>query len=236
MLNVSSAPFWRHSRGRRFGLWLVTAALWLVLWLSVSPVSIAAAADTAGPRQCLLEAGKAIDAADASAFERLVDVDAILEEALDIFLREARKPEVARELPPMLAILFSQAASRDSGASTVRSLLLSESRAFVLNGVSSGAFAGREPTGKEAQGLLAPLFANASTGRKEIRSVGRARPDASGAQGWLVPFVVHDAGNGRDYEILGRLSPVENGFRLTSVKNLDALLRRIIEESNGISQ
>lgn len=236
MLNICPSPFWRYCRERSFGLWVAAAGLWMVLWLLMSPVSIAAAAQTASPRQCLLEAGKAIDAADVSAFERLVDVDAILEEALDLFLREAQKPEVARQLPPMLAILFSQAAPRDSGVGTVRSLLLSESRAFVLNGVSSGAFAGREPTGKDAQGLLAPLFANASTGRKEIRSVGRARPDGSGAQGWLVPFVLHDAGNGRDYEVLGRVSLVEKAFRLTSVKNLDALLRRIIEESHGISE
>lgn len=236
MLNICPSPFWRYCRERSSGLWVAAAGLWMVLWLLMSPVSIAAAAQTASPRQCLLEAGKAIDAADVSAFERLVDVDAILEEALDLFLREAQKPEVARQLPPMLAILFSQAGPRDSGVGTVRSLLLSESRAFVLNGVSSGAFAGREPTGKDAQGLLAPLFANASTGRKEIRSVGRARPDGSGAQGWLVPFVVHDAGNGRDYEVLGRVSLVEKAFRLTSVKNLDALLRRIIEESHGISE
>ena len=86
---------------------------------------------------------------------------------------------------PMVALLFTQAASKEGN---VRSLLLNETRAFVLNGISSGAFAGRKPSGNTAQGLLAPLFADASTGRKEIKNVGQARRDGDG---WLVPFVVH---------------------------------------------
>lgn len=64
---------------------------------------------------------------------------------------------------------------------------------------------GRKPTGQAAQGLLDPLFADASTGRKEIREIGQARRDG---RGWLVPFVVHDAGNGEDYSVLGRVSPL----------------------------
>ena len=56
----------------------------------------------------------------------------------------------------MVALLFTQAASKEGN---VRSLLLNETRAFVLNGISSGAFAGRKPSGNAAQGLLAPLFA-----------------------------------------------------------------------------
>lgn len=181
-------------------------------------------------RLCIAEAGKAIDAADVAAFERLVDLDAILGEALHLFLRETQKPEVARQLPPLLAMLFSQAAAQDSGGVNLRSLLFGEARAFVLNGVASGAFAGRKPTGQAAQGLLAPLFADASTGRKEIREIGQARRDG---RGWLVPFVVHDAGNGEDYSVLGRVSPLDNGCRLTAVENLEELLRRISEESRN---
>lgn len=211
------------------GLCLIRAAWWRALsllvffaLLSVSPVR------AADPRQCVADVGRAIDAADAAAFERLVDVDAILDAALTLFLRHAQKPEIADRLPPLLAVMFSQAASGDSGGSNLRTLLFSETRAFVINGVSSGAFAGRAPSGDAAQGLLAPLFAGASTGRKEIRHIGQARPDN---QGWLVSFVVHDAGNDESYEVLGRVSPMENGFRLTSVENLEALLARVLAES-----
>lgn len=183
-------------------------------------------------RLCIAQAGKAIDAADVAAFERLVDLDAILDRALGLFLSETQKPEVARQLPPLLTMLFSQAAAQGNGGGAVRNLLFSEVRAFVLNGVASGAFAGRKPTGQAAQGLLAPLFADASTGRKEILEIGRARPDG---QGWLVPFVVHDAGNGEKYSVLGRVSPVDNGYRLTAVENLEELLRRVMAESGNVA-
>ncbi|MGE9985835.1 hypothetical protein [Desulfovibrio sp. SGI.169] len=212
---------------------LSRAALWralsLLVFLALLSVASVRAAD---PRQCVADAGRAIDAADAAAFERLVDVDAILDEALTLFLRDAQKPEIAGQLPPLLAVMFSQAASGDSGGNNLRTLLFSEARAFVINGVSSGAFAGRAPSGG-AQGLLAPLFADASTGRKEIRRIGQARPDN---QGWLVPFVVHDAGNDESYEVLGRVSPTENGFRLTSVENLEALLARLRAENLNAGQ
>lgn len=193
--------------------------------LCASPSGAFAGTD---PRQCILEAGKAVDTANVDAFERLVDVDAILEQALDLFVRRAQNPETAKDLPPMVAILFTQAASKEGN---VRSLLLNETRSFVVNGVSSGAFAGRKPSGKSAQGLLAPLFADASTGRKEIRDVGQARRDG---QAWLVPFVVRDGGNGESYDVTGRVTSVNGDMRLTSVANMDALLRRVAAESRAV--
>lgn len=206
---------------------------WIVPCLAALPASAASAelgADQA--RLCIAQAGKAVDAADVAAFERLVDLDAILDEALGLFLRETQKPEVARQLPPLLAMLFSEAAAQGSGGVNLRGLLFSEARAFVVNGVASGAFAGRKPTGRAAQGLLAPLFADASTGRKEIREIGQARRDG---QGWLVPFMVHDAGNGETYSVLGRVSPVDGGCRLTAVENMEELLRRVAAESRNVA-
>lgn len=215
-------------------VWAAFGFLCCLAWLAPCLGASAAPADAGAEqaRLCIAQAGKAIDAADVAAFERLVDLDAILDETLGLFLRETQKPEVARQLPPMLAMLFSQAAGQDSGGINVRSLLFSEVRAFVINGVASGAFAGRKPTGQAAQGLLAPLFADASTGRKEILEIGQARRDG---QGWLVPFVVHDAGNGETYSVLGRVSPVDNGYRLTAVENLEELLRRITAESANLA-
>jgi hypothetical protein len=135
--------------------------------------------------------------------------------------------QAAGEVPPLLALLFSRAAMRDVAGEQVRGLLINETRAFVLNGVDSGAFAGRPPSGRSAQGLLAPLFADASTGRKEIRDIGIPGRECGE---WLVPFVVHDSGNGESYPVLGRVSPSGNGFRLTAVENLDEIMRRLNEE------
>lgn len=90
----------------------------------------ARAANTADPRQCLVEVGQAIDAADAAAFERLVDVDAILGAALTLFLRDVQKPEVADQLPPLLAVMFSQAASGDVGETNCATCCSAEARAL----------------------------------------------------------------------------------------------------------
>ncbi len=187
----------------------------------------------ADARQCVLEAGKAVDAADTAAFDRLVDVDGILAQALDIFVRRARDPKDSQDLPPMLALLFSQAATKDGMGGNVRALLLSESRAFIHNGIASGAFAGRALTGAAAQGLLAPLFADASTGRKEIREVGQARRDG---QGWLVPFVLRDGGNGQSYPVLGRVTQGDAGLRLTGIDNMEALIQRLAVESRAVQE
>jgi hypothetical protein len=191
----------------------------------------AAAADRAGDAalaaQCPAQIGKAIDEADSAAFEKLVDINAILNMALAVFLRDLEAMQAAGEVPPVLALLFSRAAMRDVVGEQVRTLLINETKAFVLNGVDSGAFAGRPPSARAAQGLLAPLFADASTGRKEIRDIGTARAEGGG---WIIPFVVHDSGNGESYPVLGRVSQAESGFRLTAVENLDEIMGRLNEE------
>ena len=199
-----------------------------VLLLAVMVFQAGFAFATADPRQCILEAGSAVDKSDVAAFEKQVDVDAILEQALNLFVRRAQDPEAAKDLPPMVALLFTQAASKEGN---VRSLLLNETRSFVLNGISSGAFAGKKPSATASQGLLAPLFADASTGRKEIKNVGQARRDGDA---WLVPFVVHDGGNGESYDVTGRVTSVNGAMRLTSVANMESLLRKVAAESREV--
>ena len=190
--------------------------------------SVIAAGTASGARQCVTDIGLAVDRADAAAIERLVDVDTILAAALDIFVQRARDPRVAEELPPML---FAQAAPGEQGNATVRAVLLSESRAFVMNGISSGAFAGRRVEGRAAQGVLAPLFADASTGRKEVRQVGEARAKNGD---WLVPFTVYDHGNGENYRVTGRVRFNDGKARLVAVENLDALMGQVADESRSM--
>jgi hypothetical protein len=198
-----------------------------LLILVPAHAAAARAGDAALAVQCPAQIGKAIDDADMAAFERLVDINAILNAALDIFLRDLEAMQAAGEIPPMLALLFSGAAMRDVAGEQARNLLINETRAFVLNGVDSGAFAGRPPNGRASRGLFAPLFADASTGRKEIRNIGI--PRAEGGE-WVIPFVVHDFGNGESYPVLGRVSPAESGFRLIGVENLEEIMRRVNEE------
>ena len=199
-----------------------------VLLVAIMVLQAGFALATTDPRQCVLEAGSAVDKSDVGAFEKQVDVDAILEQALNLFVRRAQDPEAAKDLPPMVALLFTQAASKEGN---VRSLLLNETRAFVINGISSGAFAGKKPSPTASQGLLAPLFADASTGRKEIKNVGQPRRDG---EGWLVPFVVHDSGNDESYDVTGRVTSVKGEMRLTSVANMESLLRRVAAESRAV--
>lgn len=154
-------------------------------------------------RACVVEAGGAVDNADAACFEQLVDMDAILHEAVDLFMKEAAKPENSSLLPPMLALMFSGAALAEDNGLGVRTLLVSEARAFVHNGIASGAFAGKSVQGYEAEGWVAPLFESVSRGRKEIRNVGT--PVRQG-QDWIVPFVLRDHGNGNSYAVRARVS------------------------------
>jgi hypothetical protein len=197
------------------------------LFLSAMTPVAASTADASLAARCPAQIGLAIDAADTAAFEKLVDIDAILNEGFNIFLRDLEAMQEAGDIPPLLALLFSPAAMRNAAGEQIRALLVNETKAFVLNGVASGAFAGRPPDGRAAQGLLAPLFADASTGRKEIRNIGVPR----GKNGeWLVPFVVHDLGNGESYPVVGRLSPAHGQCRLTAIENLDELIHRINEE------
>ena len=210
--------------------------VFLILAMLALGALLAAPLNAAGqqldPRECPKAIGQAIDAADLAAFERLVDLDGIIGEGVTLFLEEMRKPENARQLPPMLAIMFSRTASGDDMAKNIRTMLVGETRAFVCNGVASGAFAGRTPTGAAQQGLLAPLFAGASQGRKEIRAIGQASVIGDGL--WHVPFVLHDSGNGLDYPVVGLVNQTKNGLRLTAIDNLDGLFARVAAENQNL--
>lgn len=179
----------------------------------------------AAPDDCLRQINTAIENGDAAAFEQLVDIDAILAASLDMFLKEARKPANTSKLAPMLAIMLSS-----QGGETVRNLLTQEARAFVLNGISSGAFAGKKLGNGQGHGILAPLFANASLGKKEIRGMGEPVKDDTG---WYMPFSVHDYGNDNDYAIVGRFEPGEGSTRLVSIENLDQIFNQIQREATS---
>lgn len=190
-----------------------------------------AAAPAADPaRELVMEIGEAVNQSDAEGFASLVDLDAILGAALDAFVKEASKPENASLMPPMIAMILPSLAGQAS--SPARELLLSEAKSFALSGISSGAFAGRKPDLSRSSGLMAPLFAQASLGRKEIKNIGQ--PEAAGG-GWIVPFVIYDHDNGNEYPVKGRVERSGGGLKLTGVENLPQLIQLIGAEA-GASQ
>lgn len=184
------------------------------------------------PAGTLDDINRAIEEADSQAFQQLVDIDGILEDSLNVFLRELKNPEMANKLPPLLGLMFSQAATQSEGGETLRGLLRSEARNFVLNGVESGVFAGRKPQATNSQGnqsLFGPIFSAASLGRKAV--IGKGKPTKSG-NAWLMPFTVRDYGNERDYDVKGRFTRQNDGsVRLTGIENIPALLAQICAEN-----
>lgn len=206
-------------------------ALFAVLLFSLFSPTVSDAAPQ-NPRACLEDINKAVEAGDTQAFQELVNLDGILADAYATFLREARKPENSPKIPPMLAIILAQASSGENGKA-IQTLLIGEIKAFILNGIASGSFAGKKLDPAQKQGVLAPLFAQASTGKKEIRNIGDSYPDGDG---WLATFVVHDSGNGNDYDVIGRFIKDDGGVRLASIKNMEQLFQRIQRESEAAQE
>lgn len=208
------------------GLCLCRHVAWLLLALCFwcQPAYTRPLATT--PYECVAAMQEAVDAGSADDFLTLVNIDAILNDALATLLARAQDTESASGIQPLLALLFSQMAGQKGEAA--RRLLLEEARAFVLNGVASGAFAGKKLADAQQRGLLAPLFANASLGRKQVVSIGDA---ARTADGWLMPFSVRDFGNGEDYAVVGKFSVTDGECRLEAVENLDQLFLQIQREN-----
>lgn len=147
----------------------------------------------------------ALDQADLAAFERRVDMDALIGEGCAVFMSKLSTAGATGDLPPVLALLAS-AAGTPQGAAAMRGLLAGETAAFVRDGVASGRFGGGKARSAErSRGLLAPLFAEASTGRKSLRAVGRAVPVTAAGDVVELPVAIRDAGNGREYRLRLRL-------------------------------
>lgn len=191
-----------------------------IFFYGLTPEKVAA--DCVGNN--LAEIQESINEGDADRFKLLVKVDDILNDSLSTFLDYIRSPENSSALPPLLALVLSGISEQPA----LRKLLLEECRAFVLNGIQSGSFGGKKSATGESRGMLAPLFADASTGRKEIISKGVARKEDNG---WIAPFTVRDHGNGNDYPVLGFFEENMGTCRLTAIRNLDELFEQIGREA-----
>ena len=198
---------------------LFVALMFALCALCVRPVSACAAPQT--PEAVLTQIQRSI-------VERHVDVDALLDQsasALIASLQRAGKVNTSG-LPPMLALMVASVQD-PSMAKQIKNLLVQETGTFVRSGIESGFFAGK-PAAAKPKGLLAPLFGDVSTGRKELKPRGASRKSKNAA---VLPVTIHDYGNGRDYKV--DLGMISNGksWKVNRIANMDTLLARLQKEA-----
>lgn len=201
--------------------------VWSLTWTLTCPPAFAAQGGQ-GPEHAVHGMQRALESGDAALLDKWADVDGILGQAVDVFLEDARTPEGQALLPPMLAVVLSSVDSSPQAKALVRGTLQKEAGEFVRYGVRSGKFAGKPREAAPPSGMLAPLFADASLGRKEILSIGRAVPEGSG---YYVPFVVRDHGNGNTYPIEATVHKKGDQWRIAGIRNMRALMDRIRQEA-----
>lgn len=181
------------------------------------------------PEAVLAEIQRSVDAADLPAFERYVDVDALLDQsssALIASLQQAGKVDTSG-LPPMLSLMVASVQD-PTMAKQIKSLLVQETGTFARSGIESGFFAGKPKADAKPKGLLAPLFGDVSTGRKELRARGASRK-VNGSV--VLPATIHDFGNGRDYKVDLGMVPSGQSWKVNSIANMDKLVSRLQKEA-----
>lgn len=206
----------------------------LLCFMLVWATSARAAANAVAPAQespakALENVQSALDTGDLVLFDLHVDMDRLVGRGVDYFLAEAQNDKAKSSMPPVLSMILSTVGQSETGKTSFRSLVGGEARNFVVYGVQSGSFAGNKLANvPPPEGLLAPLFAEASLGRKEIRQVQSPKMRGSDC---LISFVVYDYGNGRSYPVQSLWQVVQGHWRLVQVENLPALITQIRGEA-----
>ena len=186
--------------------------------------------DTRDPRSCLAAMSNAIEASDAAAFDKRVDIQGIARTIFFELEKASNDDQLSRWLPPVVTFMASQGALTNS---LTIGFLTGEVREFVLYGVGSGAFAGSMTREYESSSILAPLFSMVSMGRKEIREVGVPQRVDRGKM--RLSFSVYDYDNGNTYAVQGIFSSVSDGWQLTGIENVRDLIIQIgVESQEGM--
>ena len=208
---------------------MISRCLRLFLFLPLLLLAAAPALARQTPEAVLKEIQAASDSGDLPALEKRVDVDALLDQsssALIAALQKAGKVDTSG-LPPMLALMVASVQD-PSMAKQIKTLLVQETGTFARSGIESGFFAGKPKANAKPKGLLAPLFGDVSTGRKELRPRGASRK-ANGTT--TLPATIHDFGNGRDYKVDLGMTPSGESWKVTSIANMDKLVSRLQKEA-----
>ena len=197
-----------------------------ILGIAVLLFCLASSAQAQGSAETVLgSVQQSIDTSDMQLFERHVAVDALLEQGASAVFG-VLSTSGGKGLPPMLS-LMAASAQDPTMAAQIKKLLKQETRSFLEYGVSSGLFAGKQTSGSPS-GMIAPLMRDASTGRKEIRSRAPARKSGDS---WIVPAVIHDEGNGRDYKVDLRVRAIDGNWKIMEVANMNQLVAKIQKEA-----
>lgn len=197
----------------------------LVMWMLAA---LPAAAET--PEAAIAKVQTAVDTRDASLLQQYVDLPGIIGAGVDSYVQTLARSgaEKGGTIAPMIAMMLPSLQKNDSTAAAVRSMLIEETRSFVVYGVSSGQFAGKPVPGKAGTGMFAPLYADASLGRKEIRAVKNVRQQGKEATAQLR---VYDFGSEREYPIDVRMADKGDHWQVVEVRNLSDLVGRLRKEA-----
>ncbi|MDE5832527.1 MAG: hypothetical protein K2H64_06020 [Desulfovibrio sp.] len=200
---------------------LIAIAVFLAFIVGAAEIAVAES-----PYETLEKAAEAMDKGDGATFQRFVDLDSLLERALSEFIADtARNKDI---YPAPIVFIMEQASDPGFKGRAMRGLMLAEAKDFMIDGVSSGAFAGRKLRYEARSGVLAPLFSNMSLGKKEILGVGDGIRDGDDV---ILPFSLHDYGNDQDYAVKGRFARNGDSWRLTAIENLPEIFEQLRREA-----
>ena len=164
---------------------------------------------------------KAIDGSDAALLEKHMDLDSVINKATDFVLADPTALKAAQQTPAV-ALLIAGMGSDPKAKAVLKKILVQETRGFVTQGVSTGAFAGKKASGKSKDGgLLSPLFADASKGRKEFGPAKLLERKGGSAK---VATSLYDAGAKERYPLELRLEEQQGVWRVIEVMNIKQLI------------
>lgn len=183
------------------------------------------------PRNSLLKIQYAIDSHNFELFEEYVDINGLLTQGVEYFFYSLNTIKDTPNLPPFLYLLVSTI-KVPQYAAQASSLFISELNVFIKYGVSSGLFAGHEVL-DEPIGLLAPFISKISLGRKELLFSDSEKVLVKNYKqkgDIVVPIQIKDYGNGRRYSVLLGMSFCNGMWKVTTIKNLPELCKKLKEE------
>lgn len=186
----------------------------------------AISAFAASPESTIPLLQKSIDSSDAALLEKHMDLDSVINKATDFVLADPTALKAAQQTPAV-ALLIAGMGADPKAKAMLKKILAQETRSFATQGVSSGAFAGKKPSGKSNDsGLLSPLFADASKGRKEFGPAKLLERNGGSAR---VSTTLYDAGAKERYPLELRLEEQQGVWRVMEVINI----RQLISMASG---
>ncbi len=206
---------------------LMPAFMLTLLWLSVGFAAEPLATEDAStfqastPAEAVVALQKAIDTADQALFDRVVHMESLVGQCIDVLMEDAES-QGQDLMHPALAMILSTVKMSEQAYRALRATLIGEAASFVRYGVRSGAFAGKKVEAAEPTGLLASVFADTSLGRKEIL---RMNAPVSESDAVYISMLVKDHGNGNIYPVEAWLREEKTGWRIIGLRNVRTLVR-----------